>query len=965
MQDLKPHQRQQAAETEFPRGTVTFLFTDIEGSTRLLQELGEDYASLLEDHREIARSSFQQHGGQEVDTQGDSFFVSFRRAQDALQAVVALQKAVQDHPWPNGAQVRIRMGLHTGEPLIASSGYVGLDVHRAARLAHAAHGGQVLLSPSTAALVANDLPEGLRLKDLGSHRLKDLRHPVTIHQLVMSGWENSFPPLRSLDSLPNNLPAQLTAFLGRVDEIVQVKDHLSRARLVTLVGPGGTGKTRLSLQVAAQLLDQFEDGVWFIELDTVETPDDIVLTIAPALRFSIDAHSSDLDPKRQLLDFLSNKSMLLVLDNFEHLLQGSDLLTDILMESPNMRLLVTSRERLNVPEEWVIPLSGMSFPVNGREAAYQSYSAVALFIQRARQVEPGFEPAKDEIAAIARICVLVDGLPLAIELAAAWIGLLSCQEIASEIDRGIDFLKTSMRGVPDRHKSIRAVFDRSWSLLREELQAGLCRLAVFRGGFRIEAASEVTDVSLSMLQELTQKSLAYRNEQGRFEMHPLLKSYAEEKLAQHTDEVSSLREAHCRYYIHFLEKRQDEIQGEQFKELRAEVRGELANVRSAMNWALKQWDQDEARSALMSYGAYAMTEGFASATAYYQRMADRLRAEGASIRPGAPRQAVLLGLLAYIVHGGVSLGDPEAEALLQECLPILRELDLPVELGIVLQAHGILLEYHGEYVESIDVLKESLSLLLGSSEVFMTVACQTWLGWAYYELGDYDQAGEVFQQAHRLCKETGNILGLPYAMSKLGTWADARQQYEEGLEYHREAQKYFEAIGDQAGQGYALSRMSFSAWGMEAYDRSLEYGVAGYNQFQPIGHRWGMATSLCRIGFAEVGLGDLEKARTHFLEALQRAKADNIPTTFNYGLIGFGVIWFFEDELDRATTILTLASEDPSTPGLYRDIAHRYLRKLEEKLGADKYQQLTSKAGSSELEAWVKENLDSEFQLQT
>ncbi len=445
-----------------PSGTVTFLFTDMEGSTRLLHQLGDGYADILAGQRDIVRAAFAKFCGREVDTQGDAFFAAFPRAREAAAAAVEIQRNLVACKWPEGVTVKVRMGLHTGEPIVAEEGYVGLDVHRASRIAHVGHGGQVLLSESTVALVRDQLPEGVSLRSLGEHRLKDLSRSEAVFQLVIPGLQTDFPPLSSLDAQPHNLPVQLTTFVGRQVDIEAVRDLLQQSRLVSLLGPGGMGKTRLSLQVAASLVDQFPHGVWFVELASISAPEQIVPAIAAAMRFNIDVHSSDLDPRRQLIDFLGSRSLMILLDNFEHLVHAAHLLTEILENAPQVKVLATSRERLGLREEWVYYVGGLgALDQEGGVNADQD-SSLDLFWERARQEQASFSLNGEERQAAVRICRLVEGMPLGIELAAAWVSLLSCREIAEEIQNNLDFLATSLRGVPDKHRSLRAIFDTSW-----------------------------------------------------------------------------------------------------------------------------------------------------------------------------------------------------------------------------------------------------------------------------------------------------------------------------------------------------------------------------------------------------------------------------------------------------------------------------------------------------------------------
>src|SRR3989440_5975912 len=404
---------------ELPSGVVTLLFTDIEGSTRLLHELGDGYGDALDDHRRVVRAACADHDGVEVDTQGDAFFMAFARASDAAAAAVDAQRGLADGP------VRVRMGLHTGEPRVTEEGYVGIDVHRGARIAAVGHGGQVLLSQTTHALVDH------KTRDLGAHRVKDLSAPEHIYQLDIEGLPCDFPLLNTIEAGMKNLPLPRTSFVGRASELEAIDRLLEGpgCRLLTLVGPGGAGKTRLALEAAARRVDRYPHGVHFVPLASVSSPDFLTPALAESILFSVDGAHSGFSAQEQLLDYLSERSTLLVLDNFEHLVEGSRLLSEVIERAPQVELLTTSRERLNVQSEWVFDVEGLGLAENGNGSA----SAVRLFVERAKQVAPGFALDEAGYSQALRLCRLVDGMPLGIELAASWGSLLSCAEIADEI----------------------------------------------------------------------------------------------------------------------------------------------------------------------------------------------------------------------------------------------------------------------------------------------------------------------------------------------------------------------------------------------------------------------------------------------------------------------------------------------------------------------------------------------------
>src|SRR5213080_2221019 len=372
----------------FPTGVVTLLFTDVEGSTRLLDSLGDEYGEALHEHRRRLRVAFAEHEGVEIDTQGDAFFVAFARASDAVAAASDGQRALA------GGPIRVRMGLHTGEPRLTEEGYVGLDVHKGSRIAAVGHGGQVLLSQSTRALVDHDV------RDLGAHRLKDLSAPERIYQLEVDGLPCDFPLLKTIEAGMKNLPLPRTSFVGRASELEEIDRLLDDpgCRLLTLVGPGGAGKTRLALEAAARRIERYPHGVHFVPLASVSSPDFLAPALAESIQFAVDGAHSGFSAQEQLLDYLGERSTLLVLDNFEHLVDGAALLGEVIERAPHVELLTTSRERLNVQSEWVFDVDGLGLAENGNGSA----SAVRLFIERAKQVAPGFAP--DDAAEALRIC---------------------------------------------------------------------------------------------------------------------------------------------------------------------------------------------------------------------------------------------------------------------------------------------------------------------------------------------------------------------------------------------------------------------------------------------------------------------------------------------------------------------------------------------------------------------------------
>src|SRR5712691_470135 len=859
---------------DLPTGVVTLLFTDVEGSTRLLHELGDAYGSALQEHRRRLRAAFADHEGVEVDTQGDAFFVAFSRASSAAAAAVDGQRALADGP------IRVRMGLHTGEPRLTEEGYVGIDVHRGARIAAVGHGGQVLLSQTTHTLV------DARVRDLGAHRLKDLSAPEHIYQLEIEGLPREFPLLKTVEAGMKNLPLPRTSFVGRASELDAIDRLLEdpEVRLLTLVGPGGAGKTRLALEAAARRVDRYPHGVHFVPLASVSSPEFLAPAVAESIQFAVDGAHSGFSAKEQLLDYLSERSTLLVLDNFEHLVEGSGLLSEVIERAPQVELLTTSRERLNVQSEWVFDVDGLGLAENGNGSA----SAVRLFLERATQVVTGFALDDAGYSQALRICRLVDGMPLGIELAASWVSVLSCAEIAEEIEGNIDFLATSMRDVPERHRSLRAAIDQSWRLLTDEQRSAFSRLSVLRGSFDRSAAVAVTGADLRLLSDLVAKSLLRRPDFGRFELHELLRQYAAEQLRLSPGEEADARQRHARHYAAMVLERQAALMGPDLAVARDELRGELDNLRAAAEWTLAEDDEHAALKVLEALNVFLWMHSWFEAAETLEQLA---RTAGFDADDPASANAVALAAAMYSLAHGARLGyDPAAEELAARCLPVLRARNMERELADCLCALGIMAVYRDVYPEAVAFLEEAAVIARAIGDGLIESGALMDLGFARLLLDDLEAARGAFEAAHVLQEKLGGPLLLAYATSKLGILADAEERYGDALRLHMEANDLFASVGDVGGTGYTLSRASLSAFGLGDYPKALRLGRAGYEAFSEVNHRWGTITALCRIGFAALALGGVDEAQRTFCAALEQAHASAAISLELLALSGVGAV---------------------------------------------------------------------------
>jgi predicted ATPase/class 3 adenylate cyclase/Flp pilus assembly protein TadD len=847
-----------------PSGTVTFLFTDIEGSTRLLQELGDEYASLIADHNQLLREIFERHNGNIRGTEGDSFFVAFSSAVDAIQAVIHAQRALAAHPWTNGVSVRVRMGLHTGEPQISELGYVGIDVHRAARIAAAAHGGQVLLSQTTRDLVHGKLPKHISLRDLGEHRLKDLREPKRLYQLSIQGLPADFPPIKSLDALLNNLPSQLTSFIGRQTELMELSALLKNTRLLTLTGPGGSGKSRLAIQVANETLDEFRNGVVFVALAPVTDARLVASTIAQPLGIKEIPGRPIAD---SLQDYLRGRSLLLVLDNFEQVIAAAPLVAQLLTGCGQLKVLITSREALRINGEHEYPVPPLPLPdlTELRSgAALSGYAAVELFVQRAKAVKPDFH-LTDEIApVVAEICHRLDGLPLAIELAAARIKLFSPRAMLERLENRLEFLSGGGRDLPARQQTLRNAIVWSYDLLNEHEQRLFRRLSVFTGGCMLDAVEALAENPLDRvsivgeLGSLLDKSLLRQIDdpdgEPRFVMLELLREFGLEQLAA-SGEQEQIRRWHAKFFLSLAEQAESKMESAEQLEWVNRMEQEHDNLRSALQWSMRADGASEICLRL------ATTLGlFWEVRGYFGEGRERLSAV-LNTHAAQEETASRTQLLARAAELAYRQSDyPATISFAAESLEISRLIgDLRGAASALIKLGNAVTEA-GDYKTASEYLEESLDIWRALDDKHGTARALISLGWAALRPGDYQLAQSRLEEALSISRELGDTRSIGFELSGLGEvalrqghYARATQLLEESLELRRQ-------LGNKWGVGVSLGTLGWVAMREGDWGRARERLGESLKVRYEIGDKGGSAWCLERLAEIALAHGNSEKS---------------------------------------------------------------------------------------------------------
>ena len=859
---------------DLPTETVTFLFTDIESSTDLLHRLGDhSYAEVLATHRLILRAAFARGGGHELDTQGDSFAVAFQNTKDAVATALAAQRTINANAWPEGTDLRVRMGLHTGRPVLAGDHYVGLDVHRAARICAAGHGGQILLSLETGQMLEKDPLPGIGLRDLGSHRLKGLQQPEKLFQVSHPDLPSDFPPLKSLDAFAHNLPRQLTSFVGREREMAEVIRLLGTTYLLTLTGVGGAGKTRLALQVAAEITEEYPDGVWLVELAALSDPDHVPQAVASALGVREVPGRPLLST---LLDYLQRKKLLLILDNCEHLIAACARLAEaILRAGRNLRILATSREALNIPGEvaWRVPsLLLPEFRDLPPLEELTGFEPVRLFIERATAAQPSFTLTRENAASVAKLCRRLDGIPLAIELAAARVSAMTVEQIAARLDDRFRLLGRANRSSIPRHQTLRAVMDWGYQLLTEQEQRVFRRLSVFMGGWSLEAAEavcsgegiEAFDI-LDLLTQLVFKSLAVMDEQKgdiRYRALETVRQYGLDKLRE-SGEADMIHRRHRDHFLGLAEQANPELTRENQGLWLDRLEREHDNLGAALAWSQAIGEAEGAlrlATALSRFWAVRghFEEGRKSLTG--------ILSQPDAATPTAVRAQALSAAARLAWRQGDHV---QARTFYEESMTIQRALGNQLGVAYALNNLGLVARERGEYATARALTEESLEVRRKVGDGLGVAHALNNLGLIAREQGEYATARALTEESLAIQQQMGDKLGMAYAFNNLGLVAAAEGEYAQARSFYEKSLALSREVGDKGGIiSYALNNLGNVAYlqGDHAAARALlEESLAIKRE---LGDKSGAAFTLNILGHVVLEQGKHALAASLLVESL-------------------------------------------------------------------------------------------------
>ena len=873
-------------------GTVTFLFTDIEGSTKLAQQYPDDLPALLSRHNEILNQAVDAYHGSVFQTAGDSYCVAFPNANDALNAAVEAQRRLQTEAW-SPAPIKVRMGIHTGKAEFQGHmeyrGYLTLS--HVQRLMSAAHGGQILISLATQEIVQGGMPEGTTLLDMGERRLKDMVRSERIFQLVISGLPGEFPPIKTIDVFHHNLPAEMTSFIGRETEMKEIRQALNTHRLVTLTGSGGVGKSRLCLQVGQQSLFQFPDGVWLVELAVITDPALVLQALLSIFSLREDSLRSTLDV---LIDHLREKTTLLIIDNCEHLIETCAQVTNSLLQAcPHLRILASSRQVLGLTGEvaYRVPSLGSPDPADlSSTELLEKVDSIRLFLERAATAKPGFVLTRENASTVVQICSRFDGIPLAIELAASRAKALSTEQIASRLDDRFRFLTGGSRTALPRQQTLRATIDWSYSLLSEDEKTLLRRLAVFAGGWTLEAAESVCGKDrtglevLDLLTLLVDKSLVFLEESisgMRYHRLETIRQYSREKFLE-TGEVEEIRDRHLDYVVKFVELADENLKGRDQVLWQNRMSAEQDNIRAALEWGLSRSPYHALRivgaANLFWTAAGYSAEGFRWTRKALDRMQENPFFRGTTAEE---RQIARAKALRGLTRLYLSLGDNEkAKRTAEESVAIYRRSKDRRGLAFALVILAYPLEFLGERNRAEVLLRESYTIARAERDAYGMCRALNLLARVIVTMQrDLDSARWSVEESIRLAREAGLRSQEAQAYEVSAAIASHRNQHDTARAYLEESVKIYQEIGSNFNVILEKSNLAHLERRLGNHAEALAYYRETILAFRDVGQIGAVAHQLECFGFIALAQDENERALQLFASADSLRKKAGTPMT--------------------------------------------------------------------------------------
>lgn len=853
---------------ELPSGTVTLLFTDIEGSTRLVQRLGDRYPELLGTHRTLLREAFAARGGIELDADGDALFVAFSRAGDAVAAAVAGQRALLAHDWPAQSAVRVRMGVHTGEPTVVGDTYVGYDVHRAARICSSGHGGQVVVSEITRRLAEPDCTDDF--VDLGEHRLKDLADPERLYQVSAAGLPAQFPPLRAVDAVRTNLPQSLTSFVGRDDDVGRLEQLVRRHRLVTVTGPGGAGKTRLALRAASELLHHFSAGVWVVRLACLTDPERVGQAIADTI--GLGQQGRQPSPIDSIAEYARDKHLLLVLDNFEHLMPAAGAVGELVERCAGLSVLVTSREGLRLRGEQELSVPPMALPPRGPAdpGAIAQVESVRLFVERARDVLPTFTVTPENADALAEIAHRLDGLPLAIELAAARVKVLSPASLVARLGDRLGLLTGGSRDLPERQRTLRATIDWSYELLTDAERALLARLSVFVAPVRLETVEAVCGCggdALEVLAALVDKSLVRRgggqSQDVSFWMLETVKEFGRERLAE-LGEEQAVRLAHAEHHRQLAERMGREVFGPRQADWLGRLEDEHDNFQAAIQWSLDAGRPETAAAISEGIHVFWWIRGRYSTGRHWLR-----RILATDLDDPVQRAWLLIANSRLAAHQAAY---DEVEAGLVEAETIGRQHREDAVVAHALSDRiGLGFRNPARRLDVDAAVTEALTIFVQRGDASAQGELLIRRGSLECADGRLTEALESMQQALALMRTAGNGFGRASALNNIGYIRALQGGFADALPYLQESRQVLETVGSKEGLATVADTLALVLVGRGDVDAAITAYEQSLELFQEMCYQPGVATEQVRLGRVLAESGACERATRYLQDGLRSA----------------------------------------------------------------------------------------------